>query len=206
MNNSLYTIKNINNHQFEINKSIFIGRSFKIHSKKEANSRIKEINEEYNDATHNCWAFIQGIKKRSEKYEDDGEPSGTAGKPILNVLKKNKLTNTLIVVTRYYGGIKLGGGGLIRAYSKSAQEVINKSEIKKIVKNSKYKIIVPYDAFDKLENYISNNNIYILKKEFEKDIYLTILIPEESTNEFLMYYKNLVRNKYQPKYIKSVYI
>ncbi len=206
MNKNKFSIKNNCKYKYTIKKSEFISHSFKINSKKDTVKHIENINEKFNDANHNCWAYIHGINKIKEKYSDDGEPSGTAGKPILNILKQNNVTNTLIIVTRYFGGIKLGAGGLIRAYSKAAKKVLNKSNLKKILKNHLYKIEVSYDSFGKLENYLKQNNILIKDKTFKEKVYLNILIPDSDLTQFLEYYKNLVRNQFKPKYIKTVYI
>lgn len=146
-----------------INKSKFITYACKVNSLEQINEIITKIKKEYKDATHYCYAYKIGNIKR---FNDDGEPSHTAGMPILNVIESKNLDNILIVVIRYFGGIKLGAGGLTRAYSTSASEVINKTTIIPIIKEYKVKIEFNYE-------YINNIN-YILKdykityKEFDK--------------------------------------
>ena len=113
---------------------------------------IKKINEKYSDATHNCFAYrVIDSNTLNEKASDDGEPSGTAGVPILNILQKNNLINVLIIVTRYFGGIMLGAGGLIRAYSEGAKQAVEKSEkIKKVI-GEEIEAILNYKEFEKFK-------------------------------------------------------
>ena len=115
----LYSIKENSNYQIEIKNSKFIGCLFKINCKEEVTQLLETVKNTYKDATHYCYAYIL---EDSQKASDDGEPGGTAGMPILNVLQSNNLINVLAVVIRYFGGIKLGAGGLLRAYSEAANE------------------------------------------------------------------------------------
>lgn len=111
-------------------KSKFIANLFYVGSAEEADIKLRQIRKQYYDARHNCFAYrIRQIKEIIEKASDDGEPSGTAGAPMLNILQKQELTNVLIVVTRYFGGILLGTGGLVRAYTSAAKEAIEKAQI-----------------------------------------------------------------------------
>ena len=134
------TVKENIENEIIINKSRFITLLIKINNLDEIEKNLKEIKKKYKDATHYCYAYIIGNK---EKCSDNGEPSGTAGMPILNVLKQNDLTNILCVVIRYFGGIKLGAGGLIRAYSTSASEALNKTNIVNLIKG--YKIVIEFN-------------------------------------------------------------
>ena len=111
-------------HEYVVEKSRFITTVCPCTTEEEAQAFINRINKEFWDARHNCTAFALGPKQEQQRSSDNGEPSGTAGKPILNVLQKKDMTNVLCVVIRYFGGIKLGAGGLVRAYTKSASEVI----------------------------------------------------------------------------------
>jgi len=111
--------------EYIVEKSRFIATAIPCETEEEAQAGIARINKEFWDATHNCTAYALGPGQEQQRSSDNGEPSGTAGKPMLEVLKKTGITNTLIVVTRYFGGIKLGAGGLIRTYSHSAAEVIH---------------------------------------------------------------------------------
>ncbi|MCQ2972077.1 MAG: YigZ family protein [archaeon] len=120
------TIAKPSQSEIKIKKSQFICRLFPCQTKEESKKIIQEISQIYADATHNCSAYIT---TNGEGFDDNGEPSGTTGKPMLNALRKNDLHNITAIVTRYFGGIKLGAGGLIRAYSKSVLEAIENSEI-----------------------------------------------------------------------------
>ena len=125
-----YTIKNNIEAEIVEKKSKFIANLIKVESKEEAEEKIQEIKKKYYDARHNCVAYrVLEEGKVEEKASDDGEPSGTAGGPMLNILQKNNLSNVLIVVTRYFGGILLGTGGLVRAYSEALQKAIEESTL-----------------------------------------------------------------------------
>src|SRR5690625_3970862 len=119
-----YTVKTDGTHEINIQKSRFIGYIARVTSEDKAQSFIQTIKKKHYDATHNCSAYLIGEHDQIQKANDDGEPSGTAGVPMLEVLKKLSLKNTVVVVTRYFGGVKLGAGGLIRAYSKVTSETI----------------------------------------------------------------------------------
>lgn len=206
MENRLFTIKKESSFTIKEKKSVFIGQSYKCLSENDVKNHINIITNKYDDATHNCWAYRIGIKQFKLKYNDDGEPSGTAGKPILNIIQKNDLTNILINVTRYYGGIKLGAGGLIRAYSKSAQKVVEKSIIKRLEKYLRYSIIIDYSNYDQIENFFKNNSIKLESKEFKKFIEIKILVPKKKEKLFLNFYKNLTKNKYKAKFLNTFFV
>lgn len=162
-------VKNI----IEINRSTFITELLKVQSVEEVNNYIKEIKNKYKDATHYCYAYIiDDIRKSS----DDGEPGGTAGIPMMEVLLKNNLNNILCVVIRYFGGIKLGSGGLVRAYSKSVVEVLNKSHLLTQVDGYRIEIDVEYEKQKELEHLI---NDYTFFKEYSEKVKYTIDIDKE---------------------------
>lgn len=159
------TIENNIKNEIIINKSRFICLLFKINSEIEVEQILNELKKEYKDATHYCYAYICGNIKR---FNDDGEPSGTAGMPILNVLEKNDLNKVLAVVIRYFGGIKLGAGGLVRAYSGSVSECLDKVRIVNMVDGFEIMIKFNYDD-SKLIDYLLKD-YKITKKEFSNDI------------------------------------
>jgi len=161
------TIANPHQAEIEIKKSQFICRVFPAKNSAEAKEIIIDITKKYNDATHNCSAYIVSD---GEGYDDDGEPSGTAGKPIRNVLKKNELNNIVAIVTRYFGGVKLGAGGLVRAYSNSVIEAIAGSDIVEMEEYKIYNLRFEYSDMKTIENEIRNYNIIILEKSFEEKI------------------------------------
>lgn len=157
-------------------KSRFIANIFHVESVTEADEKIKQINKKYYDAKHNCYAYIvDGI----EKCSDDGEPSKTAGVPMLDILKKNEFTNVLVVVTRYFGGILLGTGGLVRAYSEATKRAIENSDVVEIVSGERYIIEVLYENVNNVLYWCNKLNIKICENVYATTIKLTI----ESTKE-----------------------
>lgn len=157
-------------------KSRFIANIFHVESVTEADEKIKQINKKYYDAKHNCYAYIvDGI----EKCSDDGEPSKTAGSPMLDILKKNEFTNVLVVVTRYFGGILLGTGGLVRAYSEATKRAIENSDVVEIVSGERYIIEVLYENVNNVLYWCNKLNIKICENVYATTIKLTI----ESTKE-----------------------
>lgn len=157
-------------------KSRFIANIFYVENVTEADEKIKQINKKYYDAKHNCYAYIvDGI----EKCSDDGEPSKTAGAPMLDILKKNQFTNVLVIVTRYFGGILLGTGGLVRAYSEATKRAIENSDVVEIVSGERYIIEVSYENVNNVLYWCNKLNIKICENVYETSIKLTI----ESTKE-----------------------
>lgn len=157
-------------------KSRFIANIFHVENVTEADEKIKQINKKYYDAKHNCYAYIvDGI----EKCSDDGEPSKTAGAPMLDILKKNQFTNVLVIVTRYFGGILLGTGGLVRAYSEATKRAIENSDVVEIVSGERYIIEVSYENVNNVLYWCNKLNIKICENVYETSIKLTI----ESTKE-----------------------
>ena len=164
-------------------KSKFIANLFHVESVEEAENRIKDVKKKYHDARHNCIAYrVAENGQIIEKFSDDGEPSGTAGGPMLNILQKNNLCNLVIVVTRYFGGILLGTGGLVRAYSEATQQAIEKST--KVIKVIGREMIIEldYSNLEKFKYYCKNNNINIKKIDYMGNIILKIEM-EESVKE-----------------------
>ena len=159
-----------------INKSKFITNIFYINNLNDINIYLNKIKEKYKDATHHCYAYIINNTKR---FNDDGEPNGTAGMPILDCLEKNKLNHTLCIVTRYFGGIKLGAGGLVRAYSNSISNALKNSKFFKLKDGYKIKITFEYNNSKQIDNLVKDYEI--IKKEYGKVITYELLI----TNDFL---------------------
>ena len=181
-----FTIKE--NVQAEIveKKSKFIANLFYIENIEEAEKIIKETRKKYFDARHNCIAYrvIEG-GQIIERFSDDGEPSGTAGAPMLNILQKNGYVNVLIVVTRYFGGILLGTGGLVRAYSDSLTLAIEKSiKIEKRLGNQ-LEVIVDYSELDNFKYYCRNNKINIIESTFEEKIICKIEMENDKKEKLI---------------------
>ncbi len=203
------TIHKNSESKIEIKKSKFIGRAFTCENEVEAFKHIEETNKEFYDATHTAYAYIIGKNAKIQKFNDDGEPSGTAGLPILNYLKTEELRNILVTVTRYYGGVKLGKGGLIRAYSGSAREAVNNNIIvtKKIVVETD--IIISYNQYGGVENLLQNENLIIINKDFKEVVTLKILILEEDLKEIkeklINYTSDNIKFNEIDKKFKSIY-
>ena len=179
-NEAFLSIHSNQSYSFIINKSEFIGHSFYIESVDEAEKYILKIREKYKDATHNCFAYISGVDKLIQKYSDDGEPSGTAGIPMLEVLRKKDLTNCLVVSTRYFGGILLGAGGLVRAYTKSIVGVLEKSKIVKKELFYDLDIVLDYVYWGKIENIINNLGLDVLNIEYLEKVKINLSIKKEN--------------------------
>ena len=160
-----------------IEKSRFISYIKPIFSDEEYKEYLKEIRKKHYDASHVCSAIISGNIKRSS---DDGEPSGTAGAPILNVLEKRGLNNTCALVVRYFGGIKLGAGGLIRAYGNAVSEALEKAILVEDVSYPKYELLTSYDIANKLDNLLIKNTL-LLNKEYDEEVKITFVLKDEST-------------------------
>lgn len=162
-------------------KSKFIADIFCVTSKEEADEKIKQVKRKYHDARHNCYAYriitSDGI---IEKSSDDGEPSGTAGAPMLTILSKNNLANILVIVTRYFGGILLGTGGLVKAYSGACTLGLENAEIVEKDIADLYEIEIGYTDINKFKHFAKNNKIFILKEEYLEDILIEIAVKNEN--------------------------
>ena len=161
------TIKNPVQSEINIKKSQFICSLFPTRTKKESKEIIQKLNQQYADATHNCTAYIASD---GEGFDDDGEPGGTAGKPMINVLRKNELHNVTAIVTRYFGGIKLGAGGLVRAYSKSVMEAIGEAEILEIEEYEVFTITFEYSDIKIADTEVRNNSLEVIDKEYSDKV------------------------------------
>lgn len=160
-------------------KSKFIANLFYIESREEAEDIIKMQKKKYYDARHNCYAFrVLGEDGIIEKSSDDGEPSGTAGAPMINILSKMEITNILVIVTRYFGGILLGTGGLVKAYSNSTKLALEKAEISMLEEGFVYKLELNYSDLENFKYFMKNNEIKILKEEYFENVKLSIFVPK----------------------------
>ena len=167
-------------------KSKFIAEIYPVTNIQEVQNKIKEVKKKYYDAKHHCIAYrIIEEGRIIERASDDGEPSGTAGAPMLNLLKGNNLCNVLVVVTRYFGGILLGTGGLVRAYSEATNLVIQKSKMINITEGYEITLKLEYNNLDAFNYYCKNNNIIILNIEYAENISIKIEM-ETDKKEILM--------------------
>ena len=170
-----------------INKSKFICCSFKINNLDEIDIYFKQIKEKYKKATHYCYGYILD---NNRKCSDDKEPSGTAGLPILNVLEKNDLNNVLCIVVRYFGGIKLGAGGLVRAYTNVVTKCLD-DNTKELIKGIKLTLTFQYDKTKLIDNLVKE---YIVEKNFDNDITYKIILSIDKYNNIIDSLNNLCIN------------
>lgn len=169
--------------QFEEKKSIFIGYSLPVENEDQALAFIDQIKDKHKDATHNCWAYVLGESQLIQRFNDDGEPSGTAGLPMLEVIKREGLTNIVLVVTRYFGGTLLGSGGLIRAYAKGAKIAIDAGQI---VDMAPYKLVsykYDYTNHGKIMNLIERENIKLIDSIYTDKIEIHLLLAEKTVDK-----------------------
>ncbi len=158
-----------------IKKSKFIGYIKPIKTVEEAQAFIEVIRKKHWDASHNVPVYVLGDQFQVQKYSDDGEPSGTAGVPILNILKNEGITDVVIVVTRYFGGVKLGTGGLVRAYSQSAKSALSEAKVIEMLVYQKVHVSMNYTLHGKFQNYLSLNPEYLVEDTLYTDGVETVL-------------------------------
>ena len=156
---NLFTIDKEYSFELNIKKSRFIGYLFSIKNQNDAIEKIKDIRKKHYDATHNCYAYIIGDNQEIQKCSDDGEPQKTAGAPMMDALKKNDVTNILAITTRYFGGIMLGAGGLVRAYSSSVSEALKKAIFYEVKMQTKFQLTITYSGYNQLLKVIPYINI-----------------------------------------------
>lgn len=186
------TIKEKRTNEIVIKNSRFITLLIKINSEEEIKDILQKTKITYPDATHYCYAYVtENINKSS----DDGEPAGTAGIPMLNVLLKNDLTNILAITVRYFGGIKLGAGGLVRAYTKSLTETIKNSKIVELEKGLEVKIIINYDMQKNLDYLLKDYEI--ISKSYQEQITYIVKVPVSFLDKL---------NNYNTEKVKETYI
>ncbi|MBQ9487921.1 MAG: YigZ family protein [Selenomonadaceae bacterium] len=171
--------------EYEVKKSVFIAHVKHVESEESAREFVQQVRKKYFDATHNCSAWILGEGGNLQKSNDDGEPGGTAGNPILETIKKNDLTNAAVVVTRYFGGIKLGAGGLIRAYSHTAALGLDAAKIIRMTPFQRIALTLEYNFLAQVENFLRKKNIAVESSDYTDVVTLNILILPAQVDDFL---------------------
>lgn len=189
------TLKQQNSAEIVIKKSRFIGHARPVDSEEEAIRFIESIRKEHWSATHNCFAYMIGEQDQIQKQSDDGEPSGTAGKPILEVIKHKGLKNVVVVVTRYFGGIMLGAGGLIRAYTDGAVVGIEAAEPILQVLHQEILIEVDYTWLGKLENELRNRHTRMGETRFADKVTLVCYPTAEEAEQFILWLTDLTQGQ-----------
>ncbi len=168
--------------EFTEKRSRFIGRVWPVETEEEALDRIQQVKKQHYDATHNCWAYI--IKDGATRFSDDGEPGGTAGMPMVQVLQREGLYNIVCVVTRYFGGILLGAGGLVRAYTKGAKIAVDAAgKSRKRVWTAVY-LPCPYNFYERVKLEVEAFGGILRDSRFGAEVELEILLPEQRTEAF----------------------
>lgn len=179
--------------ELEIKRSRFVTTVGHVEGKAAGKIFIQGVRNEYQDASHHCWAMVAGIPDDIYQIDqsDDGEPKGTAGKPMLNVLQHADLGNVVVVVTRYFGGIKLGAGGLVRAYTHSVSLALSKLQTRHNFLRNAVCITLPYALLDSLEHWLQSTNIEISDRVFTDDIQVTLMVPPSDQNSLEFRLKEL---------------
>lgn len=168
--------------EYIVNKSRFIGRCFPVASEDEAMQKLEDVRKLHYDASHNCWAY--NLRGGIMRFSDDGEPGGTAGMPIMDTLIRSDTQDAIIIVTRYFGGILLGSGGLVRAYSKSASDAMNAAGSKLMTPCSEVEFTVDYTRFGGLDGFVRTSST-VKNIEFLENIKFNCLVEFEKTESFI---------------------
>lgn len=189
------TVKEAGQHEINIERSRFIAHIKRADSEEEAQEFINTIKKEHWNANHNCSAYMIGEHNLIQKANDDGEPSGTAGVPMLEVLKKRGLKDTVVVVTRYFGGIKLGAGGLIRAYGKSVSEGLNAVGIVERTLMRVMKTKIEYTLLGKVENEVRSSNYPLKEIHYLDTVEIETYVEEDKKDEFVEWMTELTNGQ-----------
>ncbi|WP_290721195.1 MULTISPECIES: YigZ family protein [Exiguobacterium] len=190
-----YTVKENGFHEIIIQKSRFITYLARATTEEQAQAFISELKKKHHDANHNCSAYVIGERNEIQKANDDGEPSGTAGVPMLEVLKKRDLRDTVVVVTRYFGGIKLGGGGLIRAYGSSVSEALNAVGVVERIEHTVVSVNVDYTWLGKLENELRASVHPIDQIHYLDQVQIDVLVKTADVPNFLDWMTNMTNGQ-----------
>ena len=168
--------------EFTEKRSTFIGHVWPVETEEEARARIDEMKKKYHDARHNCWCYL--IKDGPVRYSDDGEPQGTAGQPMLGVFQKEGVTNVCCVVTRYFGGVLLGAGGLVRAYTRSAKDALDAAGVSAMRRWVAMEVPCSYAQFEEVRREVFHFGGVVDNVDYCADVLLSVLIPEERAEQF----------------------
>lgn len=177
------TVAHASEEEFVINRSRFIGRCFSIQTEEDALAHLAAIRKQHYDATHNCYAYRIGTRGETARFSDDGEPSGTAGMPMMEVLTANGVTNVLCIVTRYFGGILLGAGGLVRAYSRGAAEAVRAAGALHYIPGTALEFTVDYARYGAVEAYV-RANAQVDALDFAEAVRIRVLVEDAAADGF----------------------
>ena len=189
--------------QFIERRSRFIGHIFLTETEEEALARLKQMREQYWDATHNVYAYI--IRDGATRFSDDGEPGGTAGMPVLQGLQREELYNVTCVVTRYFGGILLGTGGLVRAYTAAAKDALLDAGVNEMRQWASLRATCPYSLYDRVRLEAEKLGAVFENTDYGADITLALLLPEEAAEPFAQTLRELSAGRLVPEKVGSVF-
>ena len=173
---SYRTLRTSASSEFVVNKSRFIGHAAPVESEEEALAFLRSVRERYRDATHNCYAYTVGQNMGVMRYSDDGEPGGTAGLPMMEVIKKKQVCNCCVVVTRYFGGVLLGAGGLVRAYTQACATGLEAAQIVVMEPTVRLLCEVPYPLWDRVQHCLQSQPVQLLQPNFTTAVDFTLLV------------------------------
>ena len=188
--------------EFTEKRSRFIGRVWRVSSEEEARQCIEETRKKHYDARHNCWCYL--IQNGPVRYSDDGEPQGTAGQPMLNVFQREGVTDVCCVVTRYFGGVLLGAGGLVRAYTQSAKDALDAAGISVVRTWTELAVTCPYPFFERVRQEAAALGGVPGETEYGAQVTLHILLPREQTAEFSRRITELSAGRFAPAELGEV--
>lgn len=184
MSDGYFCVTGRSEYEIVINRSRFITTLVPIENAEQAFDEIKKISKKYSDATHNCYAFVSNRENTEQRFSDDGEPQGTAGMPMLEVLKKRNVRMVLAVVTRYFGGIKLGAGGLVSAYSRSVSEALDNAKVVRCDRAKFYEVVCDYSDFRRLSDE-AEKRAQITATEYGDKVTLSFAITLDNENALI---------------------
>ena len=204
--NEYITIKAPCERELIIKKSRFIGQLYPVSSFEEAQEKLAEVKKKYWDATHNCSALIVGERGEYTRCSDDGEPQGTAGVPMLEALKNTGLTNVLCVVTRYFGGILLGAGGLVRAYSQGAAAALNACGVGVMHPTARYLMEIPYPMLNRMDHFLKGEPVIVEDKDYTDKISYTLIVRCADEEGFLSRVTDMSEGRVEPLRVEEMYL
>lgn len=199
----MHTIAEPVENLIEIKRSRFIGNLYPIRSEEEAKERLREIRQQYPDATHHCYAYLLGEEQEVQKFSDDGEPSGTAGRPMLETLKKSGVTNVLAIVTRYFGGTLLGAGGLVRAYSQCVAELVKAATLQEIIHYTALEVEVGYADWNRLQHLLEKQGVQYDTPAFAEQVRLAVRLPQEEAAAFEAHLREMTHGQVRVRRVEN---
>ena len=191
--------------EFIINKSRFIGYGAPAASEEEALGFLADVRSAHKDASHHCYAYLSGANMGVMRYSDDGEPGGTAGMPIIEVMKARQITNACVVVVRYFGGVLLGAGGLTRAYSQGAATAINAAGVGEVSPTRRYLMEVPYPMLGRVEYLLKSLPVIVEDKQFSDAIVMTLIVRARDDEAFLSAVTSGTDGRIEPIFMEEMY-